>query len=131
MQFAINDNDASARKSNRKCHSIYLCYYSLRFGELRLGNRFVEWNNQLQKYLTRLGVFWHKWSVYYLVLVTPLHPLSKLLAIQDHTQTLEEQYNFERGGGGGGRSVLYLTDQWLAVKAILILTHGAAQRALA
>ena len=34
-QFDINDNDVSARKSNTKCHSIYLCLYSLRFGNLR------------------------------------------------------------------------------------------------
>ena len=125
--FAINDNDVSVRKSNRKCHSTYLCRYGLRFGELRLGNRFLKWNlrkNQLQKYWTRLGVFWHKWPVYYLVLVTPLHPLSKLLAIQDHTQNLEEKHNFETGEGG--RSVLYLTDPWLEAKAILIITHGAS-----
>ena len=47
--------------------------------------------NQLQKYLTHCTVFWHKWPVHDLVLVIPLHPLSKLLAIQDHTQNLEEQ----------------------------------------
>ena len=42
-----------------------------------------------------------------LCLWSPLHPLSKLLAIQDHTQNLEEQLWM-----GGGRSVLYLTEQW-------------------
>ena len=47
--------------------------------------------NQLQKYLRHCTVFWHEWPVYDLVLVTPLHPLSRLLAIQDHTQNLEEQ----------------------------------------
>ena len=47
--------------------------------------------NQLQKYLRHCTVFWHKWPVHDLVLVIPLHPLSKLLAIQDHTQNLEEQ----------------------------------------
>ena len=47
--------------------------------------------NQLQKYLRHGTVFWHKWPVHDLVLVIPLHPLSKLLAIQDHTQNLEEQ----------------------------------------
>ena len=41
-QFTINDNDVSAGKSNRKCHSIYLCRYSLRFGNLRRGNRFLK-----------------------------------------------------------------------------------------
>ena len=41
-QFAINDNDVSAGKSNRKCHSIYLCRYSLRFGNLRRGNRSLK-----------------------------------------------------------------------------------------
>ena len=38
MQCAINDNGVSAGKSNRKCHSIYLCCYSLGFGNLRRGN---------------------------------------------------------------------------------------------
>ena len=47
--------------------------------------------NQLQKYLRHCTVVWHKWPVHDLVLVIPLHPLSKLLAIQDHTQNLEEQ----------------------------------------
>ena len=40
--FAINDNDVSAGKSNRKCYSIYLSRYSLRFGKLRRGNRFLK-----------------------------------------------------------------------------------------
>ena len=41
-QFAINDNDVSAGKSNTKCHSIYLCRYSLRFGNLRRGDRLLK-----------------------------------------------------------------------------------------
>ena len=41
-QFAINDNDVSAGKSNTKCHSIYLCRYSLCFGNLRRGNRLLK-----------------------------------------------------------------------------------------
>ena len=45
-----------------------------------------------------------------LCLWPPLHPFSKLLAIQDHAQNLEEQLWM----GGGGRSVFYLTDLWLA-----------------
>ena len=57
-------------------------------------------------YLRNCTVFWDKWPVHDLVLVIPLHPLSKLLAIQNHTQNLEEQFEWE----GGGRSVLYLTD---------------------
>ena len=32
MQFSINDNDVSAGKNNRKCHSIHLCPYGLHFG---------------------------------------------------------------------------------------------------
>ena len=47
--------------------------------------------NQLQKYLRYSTVFWFKWPVYDLVLLTPLQPLSKLLAIQDHAQNLEEE----------------------------------------
>ena len=43
----------------------------------------------------------------------PLHPLSKLLAIPDHAQNLEEQ--LWMGGRSRERSVLYLTDLWLAV----------------
>ena len=47
----------------------------------------------LAKVLETYTVFWLKWSVHDLVLVTPppLHPFSKLLAIQDRAQTLEEQ----------------------------------------
>ena len=45
---------------------------------------------QLQKYLRHCTVFWHKWPVHDLLLVM-LHPLSKLLAIQDQAQNLEEQ----------------------------------------
>ena len=91
-QSAINDNDVSAEKSNRKCHSIYLCGYSIRFWTCKsLAEVNLKWDNQLQKYLRLCTVFWHKWPVHDLVLVTPLHPLSKLLAIQDHTQNLEEQ----------------------------------------
>ena len=54
----------------------------------------LKWDNQLQNYLRHSPVFWHKWPVHNLVLVTPpppLHPLSKLLAIHDHTQNLEQQ----------------------------------------
>ena len=47
--------------------------------------------NQLQKYLRHCTVFWHKWPVHDLLLVISLHPLLKLLAIQDHAQNLEEQ----------------------------------------
>ena len=47
--------------------------------------------NQLQKYLRHCTVFWHKCLSMILCLWCPLHPLSKLLAIQDHTQNLEEQ----------------------------------------
>ena len=31
MQFSTNGCDVSAGKNNRKCHSIHLCRYSLRF----------------------------------------------------------------------------------------------------
>ena len=55
---------------------------------------FITWAgsyNQLQKYLRQCTVFWLKWPVNHLVLLTPLHPLSKLPAIKDHAQNLEEQ----------------------------------------
>ena len=49
--------------------------------------------NQLQKYLRHCTVFWHKWPIHDLVLLIPPPPgpLSMLLAIQDHTQNLEQQ----------------------------------------
>ena len=37
---------------------------------------------QVAKVLDTLTVFWHKWPVDDLALVIPLHPLSKLLAVQ-------------------------------------------------
>ena len=46
--------------------------------------------NQLQKYLRHCTVFWYKWPVHHLVLVIPLHPLSKLTK-QDHAQNMEGQ----------------------------------------
>ena len=49
--------------------------------------------NQLQTYLRNCTIFWLNWPVHDLVLVTTpaLHPLSTLLAVQDHAQNLEEQ----------------------------------------
>ena len=41
-----------------------------------------------------------------LCLWSPLHPFSKLLAIQDHTQNLEEQFWMAGVGGGGGKNVI-------------------------
>ena len=46
---------------------------------------------QLQKYLRHWTVIWLKWPVHDLVLVTPLHPILKLLAIQGHAKKLDEQ----------------------------------------
>ena len=46
---------------------------------------------QLQKYLRHCTAFWHKWPVHDLLLVMAPVPLSKLLAIQDQAQNLEEQ----------------------------------------
>ena len=57
----------------------------------------VKRYNQLQRYLRHCTELWLKWPVHDLVLVTPLHPLSKLLAIQDHAQTWRN--NFEWKGG--------------------------------
>jgi len=54
--------------------------------------------NQLQKYLRRCTLFWSNWLAYDLVLVIPLLPLSKLLAIQDHAENVEEQLLMERRG---------------------------------
>ena len=54
--------------------------------------------NQLQKYLRHCTVFSLTWALHDLVLVVPLHPLSKLTAIQDHAQNLEEQLWMEGKG---------------------------------
>ena len=54
--------------------------------------------NQLQKYLRHSTIFWLTWALHDLVLVIPLHPLSKLTAIQDHAQDLEEQLWMEGKG---------------------------------
>ena len=45
--------------------------------------------NQLQKYLRHCTVFWLKRLVHDPLLLTPLHPLSKLLVIQDLEERLE------------------------------------------
>ena len=45
--------------------------------------------NQLQKYLRYCTVFWLKRLVHDPLLLTPLHPLSKLLVIQDLEERLE------------------------------------------
>ena len=63
--------------------------------------------NQLQKILRPCAVFWLKWSVHDLVLVIPLHPLSKLKAMEDWMlKTWRNILEWK----GGGRSVLCLTD---------------------
>ena len=46
--------------------------------------------NQLQKYLRHCTIFWLKWPVHDLVLLTP-PSTPKLPALQDHAQNLEEQ----------------------------------------
>ena len=43
-----------------------------------------------------------------IILTSLLHPLSKLLAIEDHNKTWRNNFEWE----GGGRSALYLTDLW-------------------
>ena len=47
--------------------------------------------NQLQKYLRQCTLFWLNGLSMILCLWSPLLPLSKLLAIKDHGQNLEEQ----------------------------------------
>ena len=106
-QFTINDNDVSAGKSNTKCHSIYLCRYSLRFENLRRGNRLFEvnlkWDNQLQKYLRHCTVFWHKWPVHDLVLAIPPPPLIKVASnTRPYSKLKGTTLNLE---GGGRREV--------------------------
>ena len=99
--FAINNNDVSAGKSNRKCHSIYLSRYSLRFRKLRRGNGFLKKNineNQLQKYLRHCTVFWLKWLVHDLVLVTPPPPLFK---VASNTRPCSKLGGTTLNGGGG------------------------------
>ena len=67
--------------------------------------------NQLLKYLRNFTVFWLKWPVHDLVLVTPPPPLFKVASnTEDHAQNLEEQLEW----GGGGGSLFYLTDLRLA-----------------
>ena len=86
-QFAINDNDISAGKM-----SLWSSFREFKTWK-SLVKVNLEWDNQLQKLtwdtvpyfginsLSTILCFW-----------SPLHPLSKLLAIEDHTQTvLEEQ----------------------------------------
>ena len=94
MQFSINDNDVSTAKNNRKCHSIHLCRYSLRFGTK------TSRRQQLPKYLRHCAVFWLQWPIDDLLLVIPLHPLLKFLALQDHAQNLEKTTLNGREEGG-------------------------------
>ena len=85
---------------------LFICVAIVFVLELRL-----QGDNQLPKYLRHCAVFWLQWPIDDLLLVIPLHPLLKFLALQDHAQNLKKN-NFE--WKGGGRSVLYLTDLWLA-----------------
>ena len=63
--------------------------------------------NQLQKYLRHCTVFWLKWSVHDLVLVIPPPPLIK---VASNKRPWRNNFEWE----GGGRSLLYLSDMWLA-----------------
>ena len=56
-----------------------------------LGHSATRPCNQLQKYLRQSPNVPPRQTAHDLVLVTPLHPFSKLLAIQDNAQNLEEQ----------------------------------------
>ena len=68
----------------------------------------VVWNyNQLQKHLRHSTVFWLKWPFHDLVLVIPPPP--------SNTKTMLKTWRNNFEWKGGGRSVLYLTDLWLAV----------------
>ena len=94
-QFSINDKDVSAGKSNRKCHSIYLCRYKLRFGNLRRGNRSLKYTfngtTNCKSTWDTAPYFGINGLSMILCLWFPIHPLSKLLAVQDHAQNFEEQ----------------------------------------
>ena len=63
--------------------------------ELRL-----QGDNQLPKYLRHCAVFWLQWPIDDLLLVIPLHPLLKFLALKDHAQNLEKTTLNGREGGG-------------------------------
>ena len=79
MQFSINDNDVSA-KNNRKCHSIHLCRYSLRFGtKTSMRQPVAKVLETLHRSLSMIFFFW-----------SPLHPLIKFLALQNNAQNLEK-----------------------------------------
>ena len=66
--------------------------------------------NQLQKYLRHSTIFWLKWPVHDLVLVTSPPPLFK---VASNTRPCSKLAGTTLNGGGG-RSVFYLTDLWLA-----------------
>ena len=91
MQFSINDNDVST-KNNRKCHSIHLCRYSLRFGTKTSMRQPVA--NVLETLHRGLSMIFCLWF--------PLHPLLKFVALQDDAQNLEKN-NFEWKGRERGQ----------------------------
>ena len=74
---------------------LFICVAIVFVLELRL-----QGDNQLPKYLRHCAVFWLQWPIDDLLLVTPLHPLLKFLALQDHAQNLEKTTLNGREGGG-------------------------------
>ena len=91
MQFSINDNDVST-KNNRKCHSIHLCRYSLRFGtKTSMRQPVAKVLETLHRGLSMIFCLWF-----------PLHPLLKFVALQDDAQNLEKN-NFEWKGRERGQ----------------------------
>ena len=95
MQFSISDNDVSA-KNNRKCHSIHLCRYSLRFGTK------TSMRQPVAKVLETLPYFGSNGLSMIFCLWSPLHRLLKFLELQDHAQNWEKN-NFEWKGREGGQ----------------------------
>ena len=91
-------------------------FFALRF-TISAHHYLGTWNRlkKLQpvaKYLRHCTAFWLKWPVHDPVLVIPPPPLIKVALLQYKTMLQTWRNNF--GWTGGRRSVLYLTDLWLA-----------------
>ena len=96
MQFSTNGCDVSAGKNNRKCHSIHLCRYGLRFVTK------TSMRQPVAKVLETLPYFGSNGLSMIFCLWSPLHRLLKFLELQDHAQNWEKN-NFEWKGREGGQ----------------------------
>ena len=82
----------------------YFCHFSVQLASFvpisQVPSKFVQYYNQLQKYLKHCTVFWYKWPVHNLVPVIPSPPLIKVASnTRPYSKLGETTLNGREEGG--------------------------------